>query len=71
MKKTFQGFKDLYRKISYHFSILCFSEDQDENLDKKLFFHLKNYNLVYQITNDCKGGALGVFFHKSICFKLH
>ena len=33
--------------------------------------HLKNYNLVYQITNNYKGEAIGVFFHRSICFKLH
>lgn len=65
MKKTFESFKDLYPKMNYHLSILCFLEDEDETLAKNLFFHLESNNLVCQIISHCKDGASSIFFHKT------
>ena len=43
---------------------------QVRKTNKNSTFQLKNYNVIHQVRNSRKGGALYIFIHESLCYKL-
>ena len=71
MKKNFENFKDFYYALNLKFSIICLSETwADDIFRKNSFYQLKNYNVIHQIRNGCKGGGLCIFVHESLCYNI-
>ena len=71
MKKNFENFKDFYYALNLRFSIICLSETwADDIFGKNFFYQLKNYNVIHQIRNGCKGGRLCIFVHESLCYNI-
>ena len=71
MKKNFENFKDLYYALDSRFRIICFSETwADDSCGKNSLYQLKNYNVIHQIRNACKGGGLCIFVHESLCYNI-
>ena len=58
--------------LDFNFSIVCFSETwaNDININKSSSFQLPNYNPDHQIRKPRKGGAVCIFIHDSLDYKL-
>ena len=63
LNKNFESFAELYKLLSFKFSIICFSEtwSNDENLSKNSL--LLNENKKYR-----RGGGVAIFVHESLCY---
>ena len=50
LNKNFESFAELYKSLSFKFSIICFSEtwSNDENLNKNSLFQLEDYSLLHE-----------------------
>ena len=50
LNNNFESFAELYKSLSFKFSIICFSEtwSNDENLDKNSLFQLEGYSLLHE-----------------------
>ena len=71
MKDNFENVKTLYYALDFRFSIICFFETlADDSFGKNSLYQLKNYNVIHQIKNDCKGGGLYIFVHESLCYNI-
>ena len=73
LKKNFRDFRDFQGFQVFDLaSVTCFSETwaSEENINKNSTFQLKNYNVIHQVRNSRKGGALYIFIHESLCYKL-
>ena len=69
MKNSFENFKDLYYELDFRFSTICFFKTlADDSFGKNSLYQLKNYKLMHQISNYCKGGGLYIFVHESLCY---
>ena len=72
IKKKFENLKDFYYALDFRFGIICFSETwADESFGKNSFYQLKNYNIMHQIWNGCKGVGLCIFVRESLCYNIH
>ena len=71
INKNFEYFSDFYATLNHIFSVICFSVPSEENISKNSAFQLKNYNVIDQVRNSRKGGALYIFIYKSLCYKLN
>ena len=56
-------FAELYKSLSFKFSIICFSETwcNDENLDKNSLFQLEGYRLLHENRKYGRGGGSSYF----------
>ena len=63
-------FAELYKSLSFKFSIICFSEtwSNDENLDKNSLFQLEGYSLLHENKKYRRGGGVAIFVHESLCY---
>ena len=68
--KNFESFPELYKSLSFKFSITCFSEkwSNDENLSKNSLFQLEGYSLLHENRKYCRGGGVAIFVHESLCY---
>ena len=66
LNKNFKSFAELYKSLSFKFSVICFSEtwSNDENLSKNSRFQLEGCSLLYEK----RGGEVAIFVHKSLCY---
>ena len=69
VNENFGSFAELYKWLSFKFSIMCFSEtwSNDENLSKHSVFQLEGYRLLYENRKYCRGGGVAIFVHESLC----
>ena len=67
---NFGFFAELYKLLSFKFSIICFSEtwSNDENLDKNSLFQLEGYSLLHENRKYRRGGGVAIFVHESLCY---
>ena len=70
LNKNFESFAELYKSLSFKFSIICFSEtwSNDENLDKNSLFQLEGYSLLHENRKYRRGGGVAIFVHESLCY---
>ena len=70
LNKNFESFAELYKSLSFKFSIICFSEtwSNDENLDKNSLFQLEGYSLLHENRKYCAVGGVAIFVHGSLCY---
>ena len=63
-------FAELYKSLSFKFSIICFSETwcNDENLDKNSLFQLEGYRLLHENRKYRRGRGVAIFVHESLCY---
>ena len=63
INKNFEAFTEFYSKLNRIFSAICFSETwaSEKNINKSSTFQLKNYNVIYQVSNWRKGGGMCIF----------
>ena len=68
--KNFESFPELYKSLSFKFSITCFSEkwSNDENLSKNSLFQLEGYSLLHENRKYRRGGGVAIFVHESLCY---
>lgn len=73
INKNFEYFSDFYATLNHIFSVIWFSVPSEENISKNSAFQLKNYNVIDQVRNSRKRGALYIyiFIYKSLCYKLN
>ena len=58
LKKNFKSFAELYKSLSFKFSIICFPETRpnDANLSKNSLFQLECYSLLHENRKYCIEG---------------
>ena len=58
--KTLNLFAELYKSLSFKFSIICFSEtwSNNENLCKNSLFQLEGYTLLHENKKYRRGGGV-------------
>ena len=67
MNKNFGNFKNALASLKYNFSIICFSETRQNNLDSyNQDFDLANYKSIHQIRNHSRE----IYIHKKLSFKI-
>ena len=72
INKNFEAFTELYSKLNYIFSVICFSETwtSEENINKNSTFQLKNYDVIHQVRNSRKGTGLCIFIQSHFVINL-
>ena len=62
LNENFESFAELYKLLSFKFSIICFSEtlSSNENLNKNSLFQLECNNLLHENRKYCRGGGVAV-----------
>ena len=50
LNTNFESFAELYKSLSFKFSVICFPETwcKDENLSKNSLFHLQGYSFLHE-----------------------
>ena len=68
LNKNFESFAELYKSLSFKFSIICFSAtwSNDENLDKNSLFQLEGYSLLHENTKYRGGWGVAIIVHESL-----
>ena len=63
-------FAELYKLLSFKFSIICFSEtwSNDEYLYKNSLFQLEGYRLLHENRKYRRGRGVAIFVHESLCY---
>ena len=70
INKNFESFAELYKSLSFKFSMICFSEtwSNDQNLSKNSLFQLEGYSLLHENRKYRRGGGVAIFVHESLCY---
>ena len=70
LNNNFESFAELYKSLSFKFSIICFSEtwSNDENLSKNSRFQLEGYSLLHKNRKCSRFGRVAIFVHESPCY---